>query len=234
MSGLYDIRPAKFGLTDNLVTFASGFGDQKRVNDFFSSTFDKRAAKGLQFGGGVDTGTTVNERCFVVDSPQDLLNCRIRRPFSAQTQLKVHAAYTFPYDIVLSGIFRNEAALRTASGGETLSIEANYAAPNALIAPSLGRNLGACANRVPCTAQATVPLFAPYEQFEGTAEPDGLPADEAILVRAARQIQANLDLYNAFNRSPVVGVNNQYGARWLVPSQILDGRLIQLSGSLAF
>ena len=48
------------------------------------------------------------------------------------------------------------------------------------------------------------------------------------------RIQVNVDLYNALNRSPVVGVVTQYGSRWLVPSQILDGRLIQFSGNVSF
>ena len=234
VGGLYDVSLAKFGQTDNFVTFASQYGDQKRVNDFFSVTFDQRAAKGLRFGGGVDTGTTLNERCFVVDSPQELLYCRIRRPFSAQTQLKLHAAYTLPYEIVISGIFRNEAALRTAAGGEVLSIEANYAAPNAIIAPSLGRNLAACGTRLPCTGQATVPLISPYSQFEGRLNQLDLRFTKRFSIGARTKLQANADIYNALNRSPVVGVVTQYGGRWLVPSQILDGRLVQFSGNLTF
>jgi hypothetical protein len=234
VGGLYDVKPAKFGLADNFVTDASNFGKQKRINDFFSFTLDKRASKGLQVGGGVDTGTTLNERCFIVDSPQELLNCRVRRPFSAQTQAKVHASYNLPYDIIVSGIFRNEAALRTAAGGQVLSIEANYAAPNSAIVPSLGRNLAACGTRVPCTATATVPLFPPYEQFEGRLNQLDLRLTKRFALTARTRVQANLDLYNAFNRSPVVGVNTQYGSRWLLPSQILDGRLIQFSGNLSF
>jgi hypothetical protein len=231
---LYDVKPAKFGLADNFVTFASNFGNQKRINDFFSVTFDKRASRGLQFGGGVDTGTTLNERCFVVDSPQELLNCSVRRPFSAQTQLKLNAAYTLPWDFTVSGIFRNEAALRTAAGGEILSIEANYAAPNAIIAPSLGRNLAACGARVPCTAQATVPLFPPYQEFEGRLNQLDFRFTKRVTLTGRSRVQLNVDLYNALNRSPVVGVNTQYGSRWLVPSQILDGRLIQFSGNYSF
>jgi hypothetical protein len=234
VSGLYDLKPDKFGLADNFVTAASNFGDQRRTNDFFSFVVNKRASRRLQFGGGVDTGTTLNERCFVVDSPQELLNCRVRRPFAAQTQVKVHASYELPYDVVVSGIFRNEAALRTASGGQVLSIEANYAAQNAEIASSLGRNLGACGARVPCTATATVPLFPPYEQFEGRLNQLDLRLMKRFNLTARTRVQANVDLYNAFNRSPVIGVNTQYGSRWLLPSQILDGRLIQFSGSVSF
>ena len=234
VTGLYDVKPDKFGLADNVVMAASAFGHQKRVNDFFSFTLDKRASRGLQVGGGVDTGTTLNERCFVVDSPQELLNCRVRKPFSVQTQVKVHASYNLPYEIVVSGIFRNEAALRTASGGLALSIEANYAAQNAEIAPSLGRNLGACGTRVPCTATASVPLFPPYERFEGRLNQLDLRLTKRIALTPRTRVRANIDLYNAFNRSPVIGVNTQYGSRWLLPSQILDGRLIQFSGNLSF
>jgi hypothetical protein len=234
VNGLYDVKPAKFGQADNFVTFASNYGDQQRINDFFSVTFDKRASRGLQFGGGLDTGTTLNERCFVVDSPQELLNCRVRRPFSAQTQLKLNAAYGFPHDIVVSGIFRNEAALRTAAGGEVLSVEANYAAPNAIVAPTLGRDLAACGGRVPCVAQATAPLFPPYQRFEGRLNQLDFRLTKRFPVGPRVKFQANVDLYNALNRSPVVGVNTQYGSRWLVPSQILDGRLIQLSGNISF
>ena len=234
VSQLYDVSVEKFGMTNNFVTFASRYGDQKRVNDFFSVTVDKRAANGLQFGGGVDTGTTLTERCFVVDTPQELLNCRIRQPFLAQTQFKMHAAYTFPYEITLSGIFRNEASIRTALGGEVLSVTAAYAAPNAIIAPSLGRNLSACGNRLPCTGQATVPLLAPYELFEGRLNQLDLRFTKRIAAGQRAKLQANVDLYNAFNRSPVVGVVTTYGPRWLVPTQILDGRLVQLSANLSF
>jgi hypothetical protein len=170
----------------------------------------------------------------VVDSPQELLNCHVRRPFLAQTQLKVHAAYELPYDIVVSGIFRNEAALRTAAGGQVQSIEANYAALNSAIAPSLGRNLAACGTRVPCAATATVPLFPPYERFEGRLNQLDLRLTKRFALSARARVQANFDLYNAFNRSPVIGVNTQYGSRWLLPSQILDGRLIQFSGNVSF
>jgi hypothetical protein len=38
----------------------------------------------------------------------------------------------------------------------------------------------------------------------------------------------NLDLFNAFNRSPALTVNNNY-ASWLLPQAILQGRLVKIS-----
>lgn len=234
VDGLYDVVPAKFGLVDNFVTQASRFGDQIRVNDFVSFALNGRPRGGFQFGGGVDTGRTIEDRCFVVDSPQELLYCRVERPLSAQTQVKVFASYEMPYGLTVSGIFRNEAALRTAAGGQTLSIEAIYAAPNAAAAPSLGRNLAACGTRVPCTATTTVPLIAPYTNFEGRLNQLDFRVTKHLTLGGSARVQLNLDLYNAFNRAPVLGVNTQVGSRWLVPTQILDGRLVQLSGRFTF
>ena len=80
-----------------------------------------------------------------------------------------------------------------------------------------------------------MPLFPPYQRFEGRLNQLDFRFTKRIALPGSRaRIQANMDLYNALNASPVVGVVTQYGSRWLVPSQILDGRLIQFSGNLTF
>jgi hypothetical protein len=230
---LADLAPSKFGLVDNFITLADNFGKQTQVSDFVSFTVQRRPQNGLMLGGGVDTGKTVEDRCFVVDSPQELLNCRIERPLSAQTQLKLYGSYDLPAGFVVSGVFRNEAALRAPAGGQTTSIEAVWAAPNATVAPALGRNLAACGTRVPCTATTSIPLVKPYTVFEGRLNQMDLRLTKSFAT-GRTTLQANLDLYNAFNRSPVVGVVTGFGASWLRPSQILDGRLIQFSANLTF
>jgi hypothetical protein len=139
--GLYDVTPSKFGRVNNVITQASHFGEQSRASDFFSVNLNTRLGSRMQLGGGVDTGRTVTDRCFVVDSPQSLVYCRVTTPFSAQTQFKVFGVYLLPRDVTVSGTFQNVA-------GPTIT--ANYPAPNALIAPSLGRNLAACGHRSTC------------------------------------------------------------------------------------
>jgi Carboxypeptidase regulatory-like domain len=230
---LADLVPEKFGQVDNFITLAKNFGNQTQVSDFVSFTVQRRPQNGLMLGGGVDTGRTVEDRCFVVDSPQELLNCRIERPLGSQTQLKMYGSYDLPAGFVVSGVFRNEAALRAPAGGQTTSIEAQWAAPNSAVAPVLGRNLGACGTRVTCTATTTIPLVRPYTLFEGRLNQMDLRLTKAFSMGRTK-LQANFDLYNAFNRSPVVGVVTGFGASWLRPSQILDGRLIQFSANLTF
>ena len=67
--GMTDIAPAKFGQVNNLVTQTSNYGKQTQLNDFFNVTLNARLGSGVQLGGGVDTGRTVNDVCFNVDSP---------------------------------------------------------------------------------------------------------------------------------------------------------------------
>jgi hypothetical protein len=228
VSGLYDITPGKFGLVDSLITTADLLGkEQTQASDFFAVNVNTRFAGGANLGGGFDTGRTVEDRCFVVDSPQELLHCRVEWPWLAQTQFKLFGSYPLPGDFVVSGIFRNEAGLRTASGGQSLSVEANWAVPNAQVVPTLGRNLAGGARSV------TVPLVAPYTLFEPRLNQLDLRLTKNVQVGGAR-LQANVDLYNALNANPVVGTTVTYGPRWQQPTQILEGRLIQLSGQLTF
>jgi len=98
------------------------------TSDFFGVSIDARAGSRLQFGGGLDTGRTVLNNCYVTDSPQQLLYCRVVVPFSAQTQVKLHGSYALPRDVTVSVIFQNV-------GGP--EIEANYPATNAAVAASL-------------------------------------------------------------------------------------------------
>jgi hypothetical protein len=67
--GLYDGSPAKFGRVQNLVTKASNYGTQERYNDFVSFNLNASLAGGARLSGGIDTGRTVDDECFVVNSP---------------------------------------------------------------------------------------------------------------------------------------------------------------------
>ena len=76
----------------------------------------------------MDAGRTVTDNCLVIDSPPQLLNCRVVAPFKAQTQIKTFATYPLP------GAFAVSATYQNLSGAP---YEANYNATNAEIAPSL-------------------------------------------------------------------------------------------------
>jgi hypothetical protein len=217
--GLYDVKPEKFGQSNFLVRRLENFGEFEYQNDFFNLSFDARLPQGIRLGGGVDTGRSVADGCFVVDSPQSLLNCRVVTPFSANTQVKLHGSVPLPYDFVVAATFQNLPGP---------AIVANYAASSAEIAPSLGRPLAGG------TRTATVPLIAPQTIFEDRLTRVDLRLTKLVRMGARLRLQLNLDAYNAFNNSSIRSVNSTFGSRWLEPTAVLDPRLVQFGGSLSF
>ena len=250
--GLYDVNPEKFGQRENLVRQTADFGDPSRVSDYITFKLDARLDSGFQFGGSMDTGRTVENNCFVVDAP-GLNNysaqtfgvsipantettidgehiCRTVRPMRANTLVKLYWSYPLPGDVIVSGM------LQSVPG---IDMQANWRAPNDLIAPSLGRNLAACGTRVVCSATMNVPLMVPFTEFEPRRTQLDLRLTKLFNFGRYR-IQANADVYNILNDASVLQMNGTYGSRWLTPqsnaiqSGFLEGRLIQFSGQFTF
>jgi hypothetical protein len=247
--GLYDVTPAKFGLVNSVITQADNFGELRRVNDFFNVTLNARFREGLQVGGGVDTGRSVNDACFNVDSPggvaaslpgniggatpvpftKTTINgqpvCRVVTPFSGQTQVKAFATFPLPWNLSVSGVFQN-------ISGPTIT--ASYAATNAQIAPSLNRNLAACRGAVNCSSTAAVPLIVPQTMFDDRFTRLDIRLAKRIAVTQRTRLQANFNIYNVFNGSASSTLNTNYGPLWLQPSLLQDGRMVQFSAMLTF
>lgn len=216
--GLYDIVPAKFGQADSLVRLASDFGERTRVSNFFGTTVNTRFSSGMRLGGGVDTGKTVNDSCFIVDSPQDLLNCRQITPFGPQTQVKVFGSYPFPADVLVSAVFQNV-------GGP--QVTAAYNATSAEVAPSLGRPLAGGVRTV------SVPLVRPGDLFEPRRTQLDIRVTKGLRFGSTR-VTANVDVYNLFNASNTITLVQTFGAQWRRPTSLMDGRIVQLSGQVTF
>jgi hypothetical protein len=216
--GLYDINPAKFGQVQEMVSLAKNYGKPNYQNHFINFTFDGRLRRGAKIGGGVDTGWSVRDTCYVVDSPRELLNCRVVAPFKAQSQVKVNGSYPLPGNVVVAATYQN------LSGP---AFEANYDVPTADVFPSLGRNLAGS------TPTVTVPLVAPNTLFDRRWSRLDVRVSK-IFKQGRTRLQLNLDAYNALNSSGILSVNSTYDARWRQPNSVLDPRLVQISGQLSF
>jgi hypothetical protein len=216
--GLYNLRPDKFGQSSNLITLREPFGEFESTNDFLTFTFDARLARGIRLGGGVDTGRSVAGNCFVVDSPENLLNCRVVTPFGAQTQFKVNGVFPLKYDIVTSFAFQN------LSGP---NFTASWTAPASAV-EGLGRPLSGSATTV------TVPLVEPQTMWQPRISTLDVRVGKIFRVFNRARIQVNLDAYNVLNSSAIRSVTSTYGPNWQRPTQILDPRILQLSGQLSF
>ncbi len=215
---LADIKPEKFGQVENVVQLAENYGDFVTSNTFYNFAIDARLRRGIFLTGGFDTGRTVQDRCFVVDSPQELLNCRVVTPYKAQTQFKLQGIVPIVKGIVASAVFQN------LSGP---AYDANYAVTTAEVARTLGRPLSGGVQTI------TVPLVAPQTLFEARISRLDVRLSKSFTVNRLR-IQANLDAYNIMNANPVRSVNSVYGPSWTRPTQILDARLVQFGGQVSF
>ena len=217
--GLYDINPTMFGKNQSVVTLTKNFGTPKYRNHFMNFSVDARLPKGARLGGGVDTGKTLVDTCFVVDSPQALVNCHVVMPFKGQTQVKLNGSYPLPWDLTLAG------ALQSLPG---VPYQADYNATSAEIAPSLGRPLAGG------TRTALVPLVAPNTFFEDRINRLDLRISKKFRMGGSRRLQLNLDAYNALNSSAIRTINSTYDARWRQPNTVIDPRLFQISGEFSF
>jgi hypothetical protein len=111
-------------------------------------------------------------------------------------------------------------------------IYANYLATNAVIAPSLGRNLSSGPN-----GTVTVNVIPPGAEYLDRINQLDLRGTKSFTVMKTRRVQAMVDFYNIFNANTVTTANPSYGntgSSWLKPIAILQGRFIKFGLSLSF
>jgi hypothetical protein len=102
---------------------------------------------------------------------------------------------------------------------------ASWAAPNAAIAPSLGRDLTGGARN------ATVQLITPMTEFEDRLHQLDLRFAKNIRV-GRTTIRPQFSVFNMFNSSTVLAITTAYGANWLRPTNILAPRIATLGAQI--
>jgi hypothetical protein len=143
-------------------------------------------------------------------------HCRTEKP---QTQFKLLGTYTIPrVDVQFS------ATLQSLPGHE---IHANYTALNALIAPSLGRNLAGNA------ANKSINLVEPGAMYGDRLNQLDLRLGKIVRLGGNRRVTFNVDLYNALNVDTALTLNNAYAA-WQRPQSIILARFAKLGLQLDF
>jgi hypothetical protein len=240
VSGLYNIKPAKFGVpTSYFGTLADTYGKQVQYWHGVDVTLNARPRPGILLQGGLSTGSTVTDNCEIVaklpessvislagggsggglrtsNSAPSSTYCHSATKFL--TQVKFLGSYTIPLvDVQFSGAFQS------VPGPQIL---ANYNAPNAVVAPSLGRNLSGNA------ANTTVNLVEPGAMFGERMNQLDLRFSK-ILRAGTTRTSLNVDLYNALNGNAVLRQNDNF-AVWQRPTSILLARFVKLGVQFNF
>jgi len=194
----------------------------------------------MRVGGGVDSGRTVDDVCFNIDSPAAVAaslpgaatapvphtattidgkkTCRVVTPLAGNTQAKLNGSIPLPGDAMVSATYQSLPGT---------SYIATYNATTAEVLPSLGRNLAGG------TRTIAVPLVMPQTMREHRRSQMDLRLTKYVTM-GKRRIQANFDLYNLFNSADILGENTTFGSSWRKPTLILNGRLIQFSANMTF
>jgi hypothetical protein len=248
--GFYDVKPAKNGLSQNLVRLAKHYGDQSEVYSGIDGSVNWRH-QGLTLFGGFSTGRTSTSQCFVVDAPivyltptplvspatatatnaqSPMSSCKVTPPFL--TQWKGYGVYQLPWGINVSGTF--QAVPQPASNGAFTSITADYVATNAEIRPSLGRDLAAGPN-----GTVTVELTKPYALLGGYTKQFDMRLGKQLLSDGKRRVRVSMDVYNLFNSNGWQTIttrlsSNAAANRWQRPTLILQARYFQIGTQIDF
>ena len=219
VSGLYDVNPARFGQSDNYITFAKNYGEQISRWQGVGLNVNARLNNGVTLQGGFDTGTTTLDTCDLRAKLPEIAPvnpyCHTEQP---ATQVKALGSYTIPkVDLLVSATFQS------LPGPE---IAATFTATNAVVAPSLGRNLAGNAANVP------VNLVEPGTLYGERLNQLDLRFGKVLRFGRLRA-SLNVDVYNALNVDTVVALNNAYAA-WQRPVSIMLARYVKLGMQLDF
>jgi hypothetical protein len=116
------------------------------------------------------------------------------------------------------------ASLQNLPGPEIL---ATYAATNAIVSPSLGRNLSGGASNV------EVYLIAPRSQYGDRINQLDLRIGKILQFGGAR-LTPSVDIYNVFNTAAALVLNPTFGSSWQAPQEILNARFAKIGVRLDF
>jgi hypothetical protein len=235
---VYDVKQAKFGLTDNFVTFAGNYGNQTENYNGLDVTLDARLHNdSVIVMGGLTTGRKATNNCDVVTKIPEVLTvagirqprefCDLQTPFL--TQIKGLASYTVPrVNLQFSGTFQSKPTVgQNFPSIASESLAANWVVSSAQVTPSLGRGL---AGGIPVT---TINIVKP-----GVLYGDRLNQFDVRVAKIVRweqrRISVSVDVYNVFNTSVADSYQQTFGTSWLTPLTIIPARFARIGAQFDF
>jgi Carboxypeptidase regulatory-like domain len=242
----YDVNPVlKSGLsgltTTNYNTFASNYGTMYQHWNGVDITGTSRLAGGVTATGGVTFGKALFDDCQVAAQLPEMFYTNATLALSPlqmchfesgwAPQFKLLGTYTLPWqNIRISGNFQSlPGPVRQASVLYT----------QAQVTAGLGRPATVAGNKSALTIEPAFPLAIP----PGVGTPFLLGTDfgdrlnqldlrfSKIFKLGTSTLDANFDIYNSLNSDAVLTETAAYsgtnGGAWLLPTSVLQGRIIK-------
>jgi hypothetical protein len=251
LCGFYNINPAQFGLTQNVVGLASQYGNTSDVYTGVDLTLNVRLPRGIYVQGGASIGHDVTDFCDVSGKVDNLgggtggLGPELQWATTVGAGSAINPSgvaspstnfcHVSPPLLPLTDWkavavmplpwgLTTSATFQSLPGPEILGA---WAVSNAQVAPSLGRNLAGGA------ATTTVQLVSP-----GTLYGQRLNQLDFRMMKSFTsgtwRIRPMIDFYNLLNVNTVLTQNNTYGAAWQRPLAIEPGRVVKLGAQFDF
>lgn len=242
---VYNLSRAKAGQVENLDTNAPDDQDQRTLYyNGIEYAFNMRLPGGGTVFGGATTERSIRVACDLggtgtfpsngftgQDDPNTLRFCDQRSlGLPWRTQLKLSGTYPLWRGIKVSGVVQSYAGRSLSDTNTTPAsptvwriTQTTRYADGTLVVPGLTQTT------------LLVPLVAPGREFLDRVNQVDLSLAKWFAVGRAR-IQGQVDLFNAFNRSPVLDVrSSDFGtSAYLQPSRVLQGRLVRLGAQVTW
>jgi hypothetical protein len=234
VDGLFNVTQAGFTTpASNNITDAKDFGHQYQSYNGFLINLSARAARGLNFQAGVNTGRTVQDNCEVRAKVPELSTfggvspvVGTGNPFCHSdpgfvTKVTGLGSYTIPkVDVLFSGTFRSD---------QGAPLRATWNAPKALVSDALGRTAQGAGSTI------AIDLLAPGQKWGDRVNEIDLRIAKVLRFGRTRTT-AGFDVYNLINSNAVLTYNQTFvvGGRWLAPTSVLTPRFFKLSAQIDF
>jgi hypothetical protein len=243
VTGLFEVKPERFGLVDNYVTHAKNFGDG--ISETYNGVdvaLNARTRFGLNVQGGLNIGQSARSDCDVWSAVPEaatafgffrtpLQYCDVASGYL--TTVNGLATYIVPrIDVLVSGTFQS----RPFAGGNfpsiaSQSLQAQWLVFNNSIVPELGRPMSGGA------AVTSVNLVEP-----GTLYGDRISQVDLRLSKILRfgrtRTNVGVDIFNVFNTNAIFNYAQTYNAfapqTWLQPNNLVTPRFAKLSVQVDF
>jgi hypothetical protein len=239
VDGLYDVVPEKAGQVDNFITDSERYGKWSQFSNALDVTVEARVHDRLTFVGGTSTGQTVADSCAVRERLPELATTMTNTTAFGAGLMTSAVTPVSPYCHVAFGVLTQVRGLSTyrvpkldlevattfqSKPGAMLA--ANYTAPNALVAPSLGRNLSGTADTV------TVNLVEPGSLYGDRITQVDLRVAKVFSSGRYRTV-IGTDIFNLMNSNAVLTYNNTFvpNGPWLQPLTVLTPRLWKVTAA---